>query len=122
MARILVIDDEEDLRSLLRLMLTQAGHEVFDAANGEDGLKLYRATPADLIITDILMPGKGGLDLLVELHRDYPQARVIAISGGFNAGGLSAAPLTQVLGVQRTLHKPFTHDDLLKAVDEVLKS
>lgn len=89
MARILLIDDEEDLRSLLRQMLMQAGHEVFDAANGEDGLKLYRATPADLIITDILMPGKGGLDLLVELHRDYPQARVIAISGGFKAGGLA---------------------------------
>lgn len=122
MARILVIDDNEDLRGLLQLMLKREGYEVDAAANGEEGMDIFRKKPADLVITDILMPGKGGLGVLLELQRDFPQAKTIAISGGFKGASGDNLAITQVLGVQRTLTKPFEQQDLLKAVKQVLGS
>ena len=84
MATILIIDDEEIIRVLLRFALEAAGYEVTEAANGRQGLELYRNRPADLIITDIVMPEMNGLDMVLELTREFLHAKVIAISG---AGG-----------------------------------
>ncbi len=120
MARILIIDDNAQLREMLNLMLAQAGHEVAEAGSGEMGVKLYRETPADLVIVDILMPEKGGLETIVELKRDFPNAKLIGISGGFQKKTDENHTLAELLGVERTLSKPFASEELLKAVGDVL--
>lgn len=122
MARILIIDDNAQLREMLNLMLTQAGHEVAEAGTGEMGVELYRARPSDLVVVDILMPEKGGLETIVELKRDYPDAKLIGISGGFQKKTDQSHTLADLIGVQRTLSKPFASEELLKAVNEVLAS
>lgn len=122
MARILIIDDNAQLREMLNLMLTQAGHEVAEAGSGEMGVKLYRETPSDLVIVDILMPEKGGLETIVELKRDFPNAKLIGISGGFQKKTDENHSLAELLGVERTLSKPFASEELLKAVGDVLVS
>jgi two-component system response regulator (stage 0 sporulation protein F) len=114
MARILVIDDQEAVRSLLRIVLEGAGHEVLEASNGRLGLALYRERSADLIITDIVMPEMNGLELLLELTRNFLNVKVIAMSGGLESvGPLNAAKL---LGARQTFHKPLDMGELLSAV------
>jgi two-component system response regulator (stage 0 sporulation protein F) len=114
MASILIIDDEEIIRALLRSVLEAAGYEVTEAANGRIGLELYRQNPKDLVITDILMPELNGLDMLLELTREFLRAKVIAISGaGEEKNVLDVAKL---LGARQTFHKPFSVSKLLGAV------
>lgn len=114
MATILIIEDEDMMRVLLRSALEAAGHEVVEAANGRQGLDLYRQRPTDLIITDIAMPELNGLDMILELTRHFLRAKVIAISGvGGEANVLDVAKL---LGARRTLQKPFSMTELLEAV------
>ena len=114
MATILIIDDEVGIRALLRFTLEAAGHEVVEAANGREGLALYRRRPADLVITDIAMPELNGLDMMLELTRYFLDAKVIAISGvGGEANVLDRAKL---LGARRTFHKPFGMVQLIDAV------
>ena len=114
MATILIIDDEEPIRALLRTALEAAGHEVTGAANGRIGLALYRHRPADLVITDIVMPELNGLDMLLELTREFLHAKVIAISGaGDEKNVLDVAKL---LGARQTFQKPLSMSKLLDAV------
>lgn len=114
MARILVIDDHESVRTLLRTVLEGAGHEVTDAPNGRLGLAVYRERPADVVITDMLMPEMNGLDLTLKLTRAFLHVKVIAMSGAYDTEHtLDAAKL---LGVRHTLPKPFSMDALLKVV------
>ena len=114
MATILVVDDQEPIRALLRDALEGDGHEVLEAANGRLGLELYRKRPADLIITDMVMPEMNGLDMLLELTRRSPNVKIIAISGGRESQGwLNAAKL---LGTCQTFQKPFDMKQLLSAV------
>jgi two-component system, response regulator, stage 0 sporulation protein F len=118
MATILVIDDQEPIRALLRAALEGDGHEVLEAANGLLGLERYRERAADLIITDIRMPEMNGLELMLELNRSFPHVKVIAMSGGLERKGeLNAAKL---LGARRTFHKPFDVKELLDAVRDEL--
>jgi CheY-like chemotaxis protein len=112
MARILVIDDQDHIRTLLRLVLEGAGHEVLDASNGRLGLELYREQSADLIITDLLMPEMSGLELMLELTRSFLNVKVIAITGGLlREDTLNKAKL---LGARQTLEKPFDMAELLQ--------
>ena len=114
MATILVIDDQEPVRALLRIALEGAGHEVLEASNGRLGLALYRERSADLIITDIVMPEMSGLELMVELTRNFSNVKVIAISGGLESEGpLNVAKL---LGARQTFQKPLDMEKLLSAV------
>jgi len=114
MATILVIDDEEMMRVLLRSTLKGAGYEVVEAANGRQGLELYRRSPTDLVITDILMPEMNGLDMILELTRYFLDAKVIAISG--EGGEKNVLDVAKLLGARRTFHKPFSMLELLDAV------
>src|SRR5512147_2462683 len=115
MAFILVIDDEPIIRTLLRTALENDGHTVTEATNGREGLVLYRQQPADLVVTDIYMPELNGLDLLLELTREFLNAKVIAISGAQDGqeGALHAARL---LGARQTFLKPFSMEKFLAAV------
>lgn len=114
MASILVVDDQEPIRALLRAALEGDGHKVLEAANGRLGLELYRKRAADLVITDMVMPEMNGLDMLLELTRRCPYVNVIAMSGGQGSQGwLEAAKL---LGTRQTFQKPFDIEELLSAV------
>ena len=114
MVSILIIDDEEPIRVLLRSALEAAGYEVTEAANGHIGLELYRHRPADLVITDILMPKLNGLDMLLELTREFLHAKVIAISGA--GGEKNVLDVAKLLGARQTFQKPFSMPQLLDAV------
>ena len=114
MATILIIDDEEIIRVLLRSALEVEGYEVTEAANGREGLELYRQRPTNLVITDIVMPELNGLDMLLELTREFLHAKVIAISGaGREQNVLDVAKL---FGARQTFKKPFSVPQLLDAV------
>jgi two-component system response regulator (stage 0 sporulation protein F) len=113
-ATILIIDDEEPIRALLRFALEAAGYEVTEAANGRHGLDLYRQRPTDLIIADMLMPELNGLDLLLDLTREFLHAKVIAISGA--GGEQNVLDVAKLLGARQTFEKPFSIPQLLDAV------
>lgn len=121
MPRILIIDDEQDLRLILREALEYVGYEVVEAGNGDEGLQHYRETPADLIITDIIMPGKGGLETIGELQREDPHVRIIAISGGSAFGYADALDIAKQLGARRVFRKPFQLPEMCQAVREALQ-
>jgi len=121
MRRILVMDDDETIRQALKSMLERAGYEVALAENGEEGLKLFREQPADLIITDIRMPGKDGWDAIAELKLEFPMAKIIAMSGGGRVGGpFSYLKVAERLGAERVFPKPLRRSVLLTAVEELI--
>ncbi len=120
MARILIIDDEDELRSMLRRMLEQVGHEVTEAVNGTEGIQSYEQDRPDLIITDIIMPEKEGVETIIALRRADPDLPIIAISGGGRLEATDFLTMARKLGARRTLSKPFRRDQLLEAVDECL--
>lgn len=114
MAKILIIDDEASVRTLLRTVLEEDGHSVVDAENGRHGLELYKQQPVDLVITDILMPEMSGLDLILELTRVFLNVKVIAITGA--TGEQNGLHTARLLGARHTLRKPFSVTQLLSAV------
>jgi CheY-like chemotaxis protein len=116
MATILIIDDEAIIRALLRSALEAAGYEVTEAANGRQGLEMYRAKQTDLVITDILMPELNGLDMLLELTREFLHAKVIAISGAGGEKEKNVLDVAKLLGARQTFQKPFSLPHLLGAV------
>ncbi|MEI9977227.1 MAG: response regulator [Ignavibacteriota bacterium] len=116
-ARILVVDDEESVRSLLRNMLTEAGHEVLEASNGREATERLRAEAVDLMVTDLVMPEREGIETIMELHRTRPELGIIAMSGAFGGQFLRAARL---FGARATLTKPIDPDVLLAEVDGFL--
>ncbi len=120
MSRLLIIDDERLARLTLRKILEHAGHEVMEASTGTEGLAMYRANPCDLVITDIIMPDKEGIEMIIELKRDFPGARVIAISGGGRTRNLDFLKLASRYGAEKVLAKPFSQEDLVGAVNSVL--
>jgi DNA-binding NtrC family response regulator len=121
MERILIIDDEQQIRSMLRLMLEREGYEVVEAPDGLEGINAYRQKPADLIITDLIMPNKDGIGMIIDLHKEYPDVKIIAMSGGgLNKpeGYLKGA---KKLGAACTLTKPIDREKMLRAVKDTLK-
>ncbi len=120
MKRILIIDDEEPLRRMLRQMLERNGFIVTEASNGAVGLKMHGKEPFDLIITDIFMPEKEGLETIREFRREFPSVKIIAMSGGGKTGELSYLSLATALGASRALAKPFERAQLLAAVTDLL--
>lgn len=116
MARILVIDDDESIRFLLRTVLEIQGYDVVEAENGYEGLQCYQAEPADVVITDMLMPVMDGQEFLTELQRAFPWAKVIAISGG-RKGLEKAKPFTQYI-----FEKPFSLEVILGTVHALVSA
>lgn len=117
MSSVLVVDDEEQVRQLIRETLEQAGYEVQEARDGKEGLERYRTKPADLVIMDILMPDQDGLESIMTLRREFPASRVIAMTGGSDMIGiLNFLDVAKMLGARRTLQKPFEMKTLVDAV------
>ncbi len=123
MARILVIDDEDQIRIMLRRSLERHGYQVIDAPNGKVGMELCHEEPFDLVITDIVMPEKDGIETIGEIRRYFPETKIIAISGGGQRLKANDVLHTAgILGAQCTLYKPFQFEELLNAVRDVLGS
>jgi CheY-like chemotaxis protein len=117
MPSVLVVDDQEWIRKLVREVLEQAGYVVEEARGGNEGLGRYRARQADVVIMDILMPDQDGIESIVTLRREFPESRVIAMTGGGDMIGiLNFLDVARMLGANRTLQKPFTVNALLEAV------
>jgi len=120
MKRILVIDDDNQLREMLKQLLEKNGYEVLSAENGRSGLKLFYEKGADLIITDLIMPEKEGLETITELHQKAPGLKIIAISGGGRIRPEDYLQLSESLGADRSFKKPFNSKELLSAVSALL--
>jgi CheY-like chemotaxis protein len=120
MGRILVIEDEAQMRKLLRQVLEDAGYEVEEAADGLEGIGLYRENPADLIITDMIMPKKEGMETILDLKLEFPDVKIIAISGGGRVGPEPYLEIAEGFGAERVFTKPFDLKELLTSVKEIL--
>ena len=120
MARILVIDDDLLSRDYVGQILQTEGHTVEMAANGDDGLSLFRARPADLVITDMVMPKTDGVELITILLNEHPNLPVIAMSGAPNSA--QYLYLASYMGAGKILTKPFTAKALLAAVAGAVKT
>ena len=121
MAKILVIDDEEQMRFLLTRMLTRDGHEVFLAEDGVEGEQTFYQVKPDLVITEIVMPNKDGLEVIMELLKLNSQFPIIAMSGDCSATTANfKLEIAETLGAKYVLLKPFTHEQLLEVVQLAL--
>jgi DNA-binding response OmpR family regulator len=120
MARILVIDDQEPIRRLVRRALEQHHYEVLDASDGEMGMQLLVRHSVDLVITDIFMPGQDGILTLRQIRKQFPAVKVVVISGGDSTGRLDLRQDAELLGAVKSLPKPFTTAELLETVRTAL--
>jgi len=119
-ARVLVLDDEDDVRNVLMRALQRAGHEALGAEDGMEGLHVVRTQPIDLVVTDLVMPEVDGLEFIRQLAHLRPGTPVIAISGGGVWDARSLLEVAGTLGALRTLSKPFELPEFLSLVNEVL--
>ncbi|MDP6041910.1 MAG: response regulator [Candidatus Latescibacteria bacterium] len=122
MADILVVDDDYEIRLGVSRLLKIAGHEVREAFDGQEGIDLYRECPADLIILDIMLPRKNGLEVIQELQADYPHVKIVTISGADQVGQVNLLPDSIRLGALRAIPKPFNPKYLLEVVNELLET
>ena len=130
MARIIVIDDERDIRNVVKEVLVREGYDVVVAEDGEAGLDALREHGADLVITDVIMPGKDGVETVYDIRMEFPNTRVLVISGGGNVPPHEYEPVAiktsaylasaTVAGADTTLTKPFGRKELIDAVSELL--
>lgn len=120
MTRILVIDDEAPVRDMMRQTLERAGYEVVEAGDGRRGMAQLRQQPVDLVITDILMPEQEGIETIRMLRKEFPQMKILAISGGGKKGNLDVLPIARTFGAHYTLAKPFERQELLDAVSALI--
>lgn len=121
MARILLIDDDVDFRTMLRRTLQRAGYEVAEAGNGQEALKQLNESSVDLVLTDIIMPDMEGVEIVMHLKRTRPELKVIVMSGGGRLTPDSYLKLALKVGAFRAFSKPFATADLLEAMEAALK-
>ena len=119
--KILVIDDEKSIRTIVRLVLKRAGYDVETAEDGAEGVKTFSEGKFDLVITDIIMPEKDGINTIICLKEIAPEMPIIAISGGGRKGSMDFLEAAKKIGATKTIEKPFEPEKLLKTVRECLQ-
>ncbi len=117
MAAILVIDDNTQMRQMMSRILAAAGHTVAQATDGDDGVRQFRERPADVVVSDILMPQKEGIETIKELRALDPTLWIVATSGGGATGNMMFLDFAKALGADVAVAKPFRAEQLLAAVD-----
>jgi CheY-like chemotaxis protein len=122
MSHILVIDDEQLVASAIAHVLTRAGHRVTIAANGDAGLEQFKTERPDLVITDIVMPGKEGIETIRDLRSLAPELPIIAMSGGGMMSNYDFLSMARKLGASEVLGKPFSNDELIALVSRCLEN
>jgi CheY-like chemotaxis protein len=121
MAGILVVEDEKDLREMLKISLLRRKHTVFEASNGREALVRFKPSMVDLVITDIIMPEEDGLKVIMQLRELKPSIKIIAISGGGKAGPGNYLSMARALGADEVYPKPFSVNALMLKIDEILE-
>lgn len=120
MALIMIVDDDSHIQLALRQIVESAGHRVIEASNGHDAIDLFAEFHPDLVVTDIFMPHTDGIETIRAIRNLTPDAKIIAISGGYIGGGWNYLDSVVVLGADLALQKPFTSSQLLSAIDRLL--
>jgi DNA-binding response OmpR family regulator len=120
MAKILVLDDEPSILLMIKKMLEREGHEVDLALNGMEGMTLFEKNKPDLVVTDIIMPEKEGLETILELRKKHPKLKIIAISGGGRIGPQGYLPSAKYLGADMVFQKPLVPKEFIAAVTKLL--
>lgn len=120
MQKILIIDDDHHILLMIKKMLEKAGFEVDLASNGSKGLELFKKIQADLVITDIIMPEKEGLETIREMKRLKSDLKIIAMSGGGKISADNYLATAKIFGASRVLQKPFSQKVMLDAVNDLL--
>ena len=120
MARVLVIDDDEEIRTLVKHMLVGAGHQVEEAVDGAEGLRLFGKRPPDLVLTDINMPGLDGHEVITAIRVLHAEVPIIAVSGGGPIGQDELLVKASALGAVEIIMKPFEFRQLVGAVERAL--
>ena len=120
MSKILIIDDDELVLDMMQASLQEEGYEVTVAVNGDEGIKRYREDPADVVITDVIMPEKEGISTLLELKLEFPGANVIVMSGGGRMSADGYLSTAKTLGANFTFQKPVEHEQLINAIETLL--
>ena len=120
MSHILVVDDEPQVRAMLSLFLRKSGFEVSEAKDGDEALRIVSSADIALIILDLIMPGKEGLETLTALRKNGSETKVIAVSGGAKTVSTDFLPIAQKLGADAVLKKPFRNETLLSTIEELL--
>ena len=120
MIRILLVDDDQSFRPMLAETLSRLGHHVVTATNGDEALELFREDAIDLVITDLIMPEREGLDVIRTLRRRSPNVKIIAMSGGGRASPVTYLEIAKRLGAATVLAKPFSTQQLKAAIAEVM--
>jgi DNA-binding response OmpR family regulator len=116
---VLVVDDNEDMRVTVQALLQADGFEVSVAADGEAALALHRKSPADVVITDLFMPDKDGIETIIELRKLYPMVKIVAISGWTSTQGSDYLQVAREIGAAATLQKPFDPAELSRVVRQL---
>ncbi len=122
MTRVLVIDDDKFVRASIRAVLESAGHMVADVGDADEGIAMQRANPFDVVVVDLVMPQKEGLETIRELKISYPDLPIIAISGGGDIVRKNFVQTATAFGANATLEKPFGGDELLGALHEAMRT
>ncbi|HLQ36671.1 MAG TPA: response regulator [Planctomycetota bacterium] len=121
MPHILIIEDDDSLRKMLRLTLAKMGHTVAEAQNGKEGLAIHGKAPADIVLTDLIMPEMEGLETIMRLRRTHPGVKIIAMSGGGRGKAIDYLQAAKWMGAAQVLAKPFSEKDLAAAIEGALK-
>ena len=120
MESLLIIDDDEQIRLLLKELLVNEGYTVFEAEDGDKGMSLCRMQEIQLVIIDVFMPKKDGLETIRELHDAFPSIKVLAMSGGYFADSIDVLHMAKKLGATQILEKPFALEKFLETVRDIL--
>ncbi len=121
MKHILIVDDEPQIRLMLKKLLEFEGYKVTEAFDGNQALQRYRDDPPDLIITDLIMPEKEGLETMAELLKENPEVKIIAMSGGGKNKPVGYLHTAKLLGAVETFEKPIRKEDLLEAIKKIIR-
>ena len=123
MARILVIDDDNAFREMLCEMLKNEGYDVLFAVDGKEGIDIYRKELPDLIITDIIMPEKEGFETIFELSNDFPEVKILVMSGGGKGRAEDYLNVTKLIpNIKGAFAKPFEMDEMLQTIKKTLEA
>lgn len=132
MTRVIIIDDEADIRTALKEVLVRAGFEVEAVSNGSDGLDLLREHGADLVVADIIMPGKNGVETVYDIRMEFPKTKIVVISGGGNVAPMDYQPSAikteaylasaSEAGADVTLTKPFDSEEIVKVIRQLTEN
>jgi DNA-binding response OmpR family regulator len=122
MNKILLIDDDNHFREMFSELLKRNNYEVIETNDGRNALPLYENNQPDLVITDIIMPDKEGIETILDLKKKHPSAKIIAISGGGRTNAMDNLRSARLLGANLSFEKPFDHTEILNSIEALLKS